>query len=63
MIRPRIGDFVYNEMEIETMLEDIRMFKSEDVGGLVFGVLTAEHKVDVGRTSRYDLVYPSARRR
>ena len=46
MIRPRGGDFVYNYLEIAIMLEDIRLTAQAGSQGVVFGVLTAEKKVD-----------------
>ncbi|KAF5388520.1 hypothetical protein D9757_004690 [Collybiopsis confluens] len=50
MIRPRTGDFLYSDADMEVMLEDIRAFKELDVQGFVFGVLTREGRVDVERT-------------
>ena len=46
MIRPRSGDFVYNDLEIAIMLEDIRLTAQAGSQGVVFGVLTAEKKLD-----------------
>ena len=46
MIRPRGGDFVYNELEIAIMLEDIRLATQAGSQGVVFGALTAEKKLD-----------------
>ena len=46
MIRPRGGDFVYNDMEIAIMLEDIRMTAQARSQGVVFGALTADKKLD-----------------
>ena len=46
MIRPRGGDFVYNELEIAIMLEDIRLTAQAGSQGVVFGTLTAEKKLD-----------------
>ncbi len=46
MIRPRGGDFVYNDLEIAIMLEDIRLTAQAGSQGVVFGVLTAEKKLD-----------------
>ena len=46
MIRPRGGDFVYNDMEIEIMLEDIRLTAQAGSQGVVFGALTADRKLD-----------------
>ena len=42
MIRCRSGDFVYDDMEMEQMLEDAKKFVELDVNGLVFGALTPE---------------------
>ena len=46
MIRPRGGDFVYNELEIAIMLEDIRLAAQAGSQGVVFGTLTADKKLD-----------------
>ena len=46
MIRPRGGDFVYNELEIAIMLEDILLTAQAGSQGVVFGVLTADKKLD-----------------
>ena len=46
MIRPRGGDFVYNDLEIDIMLEDIRFTAQAGSQGVVFGVLTADKKLD-----------------
>lgn len=53
MIRPRVGDFVYTDHELSTMLEDIRIFKEENVAGTVFGVLHPAGTIDVERTRVY----------
>ena len=46
MIRPRGGDFVYTDLEITIMLEDIRLTAQAGSQGVVFGALTAEKKLD-----------------
>ena len=46
MIRPRGGDFVYNDLEIDIMLEDIRLTAQSGSQGVVFGALTADKKLD-----------------
>lgn len=46
MIRPRGGDFVYTDLEIEIMLEDIRLTTQAGSQGVVFGALTADKKLD-----------------
>ena len=46
MIRPRGGDFDYNDLEIDIMLEDIRLTAQAGSQGVVFGALTADKKLD-----------------
>ena len=46
MIRPRGGDFVYNDLEIAIMLEDIRLTAQAGSQGVVFGALTTDKKLD-----------------
>ena len=46
MIRPRGGDFVYTDLEKAIMLEDIRLTAQAGSQGVVFGVLTADKKLD-----------------
>lgn len=50
MIRPRVGDFFYSQEELDVMLEDIRLFKSFDIAGVVLGALNLDGTVDVPRT-------------
>lgn len=49
LIRPRAGDFLYNDLECETMLRDIEMCKTLGCDGVVIGVLDADGNVDVAR--------------
>ena len=47
LVRPRGGDFVYNEAEMEKMLREIAFCGGAGVNGVVIGALTTEGKIDV----------------
>jgi copper homeostasis protein len=49
MIRPRGGDFIYGEHDIEAMVKDIEFCKNHHVDGVVFGILNAMGHVDKTR--------------
>ena len=46
LIRPREGDFVYDEAEIETMLKEIRLAKRLGANGVVIGALKSDGSID-----------------
>ena len=46
MIRPRGGDFVYSEQELDIMLEDWKVARDLGVDGLAVGALTADNQLD-----------------
>jgi copper homeostasis protein len=47
IIRPRGGDFHYDNMEFLSMIEDIKMCKEEGCDGVVLGMLHKDGTVDV----------------
>lgn len=49
IIRPRGGDFLYTDDEFELMKEDIKICKTLNCDGVVFGILTANGDVDQTR--------------
>jgi copper homeostasis protein len=49
LIRPRTGDFLYTDDEIDVMRRDVALCKSLGVAGVVFGALTSDGDVDVAR--------------
>ncbi len=51
IIRPRGGDFLYSEIEFETMKLDIETAKSLGADGVVIGLLTADGEIDEARTA------------
>lgn len=53
LIRPRSGDFCYNELEIETMAEDVRVCKDLGVAGIVVGFLQKDGNIDTLLTKRF----------
>lgn len=59
MIRPRGGDFLYNEVEFEIMKKEIECCKKSGCDGIVTGILTADGKVDKEKCKiLIDLAYP-----
>lgn len=50
MIRPRAGNFVYSDDEIEIMKSEIDLAKIAGATGVVFGLLTPENKIDKNNT-------------
>jgi copper homeostasis protein len=47
MVRPRIGDFIYNEIEKECILAEIAFYKGIGVDGIVFGALKPDGNIDI----------------
>ncbi len=49
MIRPRSGDFLYDNNEFETMKNDIAIAKQLEFDGIVVGILLPDGKIDLER--------------
>jgi len=50
LIRPRAGDFCYDQHDFQTMQSDIAVAKERGASGVVFGILDPDANVDVART-------------
>jgi copper homeostasis protein len=50
MVRPRAGDFVYSSAEFPEMRRSIAEAKESGMDGIVLGVLTKNHRIDIERT-------------
>ena len=50
MIRPRGGDFLFNDDEFASMQVDIKTAKAEGANGVVIGLLASAGEIDVART-------------
>lgn len=51
LIRPRIGDFLYSDIEFEQIKNDILVAKQLGVNGIVCGILLPNGEVDTKRTA------------
>lgn len=59
IIRPRGGDFLYNDEEFEVIKKDIFLCKELGFEGLVTGILLQDGSIDIKRTAQLvELAYP-----
>ncbi|KQM75279.1 copper homeostasis protein CutC [Pedobacter sp. Leaf216] len=59
IIRPRGGDFLYDDIEFELMKEDIKICKSLKCDGVVIGILKENGSIDIERcTELIELAKP-----
>lgn len=49
MIRPRSGDFLYDDNEFDTMKNDIAIVKEMGLDGIVTGILLSDGRIDINR--------------
>ncbi len=52
LIRPRFGDFLYTEDEMELMCEEIKIFRDLGANGVVIGALTPDGDLDIEKMKR-----------
>ena len=52
LVRPRAGNFVYSDDEIEIMAKDIAVAKELGADGVVFGALTPQGDVDADKLTK-----------
>jgi copper homeostasis protein len=52
MIRPSPGDFLYTDSEFATMQSPISQARDLAMDGIVLGILTASHHIDIHRTAQ-----------
>lgn len=49
IVRPRGGDFLYSDLEFESMRDDVAALRDLGVAGVVIGCLTADGRIDEAR--------------
>ena len=49
MVRPRFGDFLYTDAEMEQMLDEVAMWRQLGAEGIVSGILTVDGRLDIPR--------------
>ena len=52
LIRPRFGDFLYTDIEMEEMCEEIKIFRDMGANGVVIGALTPDGDLDMEKMKR-----------
>ena len=52
MLRPRAGNFIYNDGEFARMLGILKLFKKEKIAGIVTGILTDNSTLDLARIEK-----------
>jgi copper homeostasis protein len=59
IIRPRGGDFLYNDDEFDIMLKDVQLCKELHCDGVVIGLLKKDGRIDKVRTQKLvEAAYP-----
>src|SRR5882724_5733874 len=59
IIRPRGGDFLFNDEEFSIMLKDVKLCKQSGCDGVVIGLLNKDGSIDIKRTAKLiEAAYP-----
>lgn len=59
MLRPRKGDFHYDDLDFATIKQDILVLKERNIDGFVFGALKADGSLDLAMIKEVvDLAFP-----
>ena len=53
LIRPRFGDFLYSDYEVNIIKNEIKMFKKLGVDGIVVGILTKNGEIDLDNMKKF----------
>ena len=53
LIRPRFGDFLYSDYEIDIIKNEVKMFRELGVDGIVIGALTKNGEVDLENLKKF----------
>jgi copper homeostasis protein len=51
MVRPRGGNFIYNDRELKVMKQNIDICKSLNVSGVVLGILDRDNRINISNTA------------
>jgi copper homeostasis protein cutC len=53
LIRPRFGDFLYSDYEVNIIRNEIKMFKDLGADGIVVGILTKNGEIDLYNMKKF----------
>ena len=53
LIRPRFGDFLYSDYEVNIIKNEIKMFKKLGADGIVVGILTKNGEIDLDNMKKF----------
>lgn len=53
LIRPRFGDFLYSDYEVNIIKNEIKMFRELGADGIVVGILTKDGEIDLNNMKKF----------